>query len=154
MPRVRDLLYRFRPAGGPGSATPAGVPADRERDLAAELAPVFGALAPTLAQCREVVEQGRRDAEGIRARDALVVERLLAGSAAHAATERAHATARALAEADSDGARVEADTDARAARLRGRLDELLPTYRAQVVASIESLLSAAPQHGDAPGGRS
>ncbi|GAA4723592.1 hypothetical protein GCM10025782_21970 [Pedococcus ginsenosidimutans] len=153
MPRVRDLLYRFRPAGGPGSATPAGVPADRERDLAAELEPVFVALAPTLARCREVVEQGRRDADGIRARDALVVERLLAGSSARAAAERAHARDRALAEADSDGARVEADADARAARLRGRLEELLPTYRAQAVASVESLLASAPQHGDAPGGR-
>ena len=153
MPRVRDLLYRFRPAGGPGSATAAGVPADRARDLAEELEPVFTALAPTLAHCREVVEQGRRDADRVRTRDALAVERLLADSSARAATARAQARAQELAEADSRGAVVEADAGAHASRLGVRLGELLPTYREQVVASVEALLAEAPGRDTGPGGR-
>ena len=47
MPRVRDVLYRFRPAGAPGAASSAGVPVDRSADLAAELEPVFALLADT-----------------------------------------------------------------------------------------------------------
>jgi hypothetical protein len=143
VPRVRDLLYRFRPAGGPGSATPAGVPADRARDLATELEPVFAALAPTVARCRELVEEGRREADGIRARDALAVEHLVAATPDRAATARAQGRAQVLAEADSQGARVEADAAARASRLEDRLAELLPSYRAQVAASVEALLATA-----------
>ena len=45
VPRVSDLLYRFRPSGAPGAATQAGVPADRARDLAEELEPVFASVA-------------------------------------------------------------------------------------------------------------
>lgn len=152
MPRVRDLLYRFRPAGGPGSATPAGVPADRARDLAEELEPVYAALAPTLARCREIVDQGHRDADGVRARDALTVERLLADAPARAATARARARAQVLAEADSQAARVEAEAATRAAALRGRLDDLLPSYEAQVVARVEALLATAEDAGTATGG--
>jgi hypothetical protein len=144
VPRVRDLLYRFRPAGGPGSATPAGIPADRARDLAEELEPVFAALAPTLSRCRSVVEEGHRAADRVRARDALEVERLAATSSARAATERALARAAVLADADSQGAQVEAEAQARADRLRSRLGELLPTYLEQVVASVDSLLAGAP----------
>jgi hypothetical protein len=141
---VRDLLYRFRPAGGPGSATPAGVPADRERDLAAELEPVFAALAPTVARCRELVEDGRREADGVRARDALAVEHLAAALPDRVAAARAQGRAEVLAEADSQGARVEADAAARASRLEDRLTELLPSYRGQVAASVEALLTTAP----------
>ncbi|HEU4349929.1 MAG TPA: hypothetical protein VFR35_19300, partial [Actinoplanes sp.] len=45
MPRARDFLERLRPAGVPGAAGPAGVPADRVSEIAAELEPVFAALA-------------------------------------------------------------------------------------------------------------
>lgn len=33
MPALRDFLARFRPAGPPGAAARAGVPADRSREL-------------------------------------------------------------------------------------------------------------------------
>ena len=35
MPRVRDVLHRFSPAGAPGAASTAGVPVDRVADRGA-----------------------------------------------------------------------------------------------------------------------
>ena len=69
MPRVRDLLYRFRPSGAPGAATAAGVPVDRTAKLAAELDPVFARLADTEEECAAILAEGRRRAEDIRRRD-------------------------------------------------------------------------------------
>ena len=44
MATLRDYVRRFRPAGAPGAAAPAGVPADRGAELDAELAGVFEEL--------------------------------------------------------------------------------------------------------------
>ena len=62
MPGVRDLLYRFRPAGAPGPPSAAAVPADRVADRVAELAPVFALLAETETRCAVLREEAARDA--------------------------------------------------------------------------------------------
>lgn len=54
MPSTRDLLQRFRPAGAPGAATAAGVPADRSDERATELAGVFVLLETTIAEAERV----------------------------------------------------------------------------------------------------
>ena len=69
MARVRDVLYRFRPAGAPGAASAAGVPVDRAADLAAELEPLLAQLATTERTVAGIREQAIRDAAEIRARD-------------------------------------------------------------------------------------
>ena len=61
MPDLRDFLSRFRPAGAPGGAR-AGVPADRRRELEAEVGPVLALLAGTQAECERIIAQARRDA--------------------------------------------------------------------------------------------
>jgi len=43
--QFRDFLNRFKPAAAPGSASRAGVPADRAALLAAEIDPVLDMLA-------------------------------------------------------------------------------------------------------------
>jgi hypothetical protein len=58
------ILDRFRPAGVPGPAGPVGVPATGEQGPAAELAPVFAALAADVKTCRKMVEEAQRDADG------------------------------------------------------------------------------------------
>jgi hypothetical protein len=63
---LRDFLSRFRPAGAPGAAR-VGVPADRSRELEAELGPVLALLAGTDAECRRIITRARRDAEQITA---------------------------------------------------------------------------------------
>jgi DNA anti-recombination protein RmuC len=145
MPRVRDLLYRFRPLGSPGSATRAGVPVDRERGLAQELEPVFAALASTLADCRATVEQGRRQAAQTRARNGVAVEQLLATSGARAAAARAAATVQVQATVTSQAEGLDVLTQTQLAQLRARLEERLPSYREQVAASVESLLTLGPE---------
>ena len=145
MPRVRDLLYRFRPLGSPGSATRAGVPADRERALAEELEPFFASLSSTLADCRATVEEGRRQAAQVRARDAAAVDQLLASSEGRAATARATAKVQRQSEAGPEAAGLDVATDDQLAALRRRLEERLPSYQEQVAASVEALLAGGPE---------
>jgi hypothetical protein len=57
VPDLRDFLSRFRPAGAPGAAL-AGVPADRRRELEAEVGPVLALLAGTQAEC-ELADSAR-----------------------------------------------------------------------------------------------
>lgn len=93
MPRVRDLLDRFRPAGAPGAASAVGVPADRRDALAAELEPVFAALQGVIARCAQM----RRDAvaECARREEAAAhrARAMLAQARGEAEAERAAAAA-------------------------------------------------------------
>jgi len=57
-----NILDRFRPVGAPGAASPAGGPASDTLGPAAELVPVFAALADDVESCRTLVEDARRDA--------------------------------------------------------------------------------------------
>ncbi|MGH8867626.1 MAG: hypothetical protein ACRDYU_06490, partial [Actinomycetes bacterium] len=63
MPRSGDFLERFRPAGAPGAAAAAGVPADRVAELSAELEPVLARLAGTQREAERIRAAARRDAE-------------------------------------------------------------------------------------------
>ena len=67
MPQLRDFFSRFRPAGAPGAAARAGVPADRLREREAEVGPVLALLDSTEAECERIVGQARRDAGVIMA---------------------------------------------------------------------------------------
>jgi len=67
MPRVRDVLYRFRPSGAPGGASTSGVPIDRAATVAAELEPLFGQLAEVERQCESIQDAARRDTAAVKA---------------------------------------------------------------------------------------
>lgn len=144
MPRVRDLLYRFRPAGVPGAASPAGVPADRAADLAAELAPAFAALGPTEDECTAIVESARAAAEEQRERDAAEAGAIVEDARARLPAERAEIVARLRAESRerSEGvlrsAREQADT------VRAVSSARVPEYVEAVVAAVEDLLDRTP----------
>jgi hypothetical protein len=69
MPRVRDLLYRFRPEGAPGAAAAAGVPADRAAELTAELEPLIAAAeAHTASERAAATDEAQLHAESRRSR--------------------------------------------------------------------------------------
>ena len=74
MPQLRDFLSRFGPAGAPGAAR-AAVPADRHRQLVAELDPVLMLLDGQDAECVRYGPAGtdspRRRLEDILDRPAL-----------------------------------------------------------------------------------
>lgn len=105
MPRP-NILDRFRPVGAPGAALPSGAPASDALGPAAELAPVFAALATDVDSCRSLVEDARREAdlELSQARergDATVAEARLARG-----VEQSRAAARVTQEASQEDAKL------------------------------------------------
>lgn len=147
MARVRDILYRFRPAGAPGAAGEAGVPVDRAADLAAELEPLFAQLADTEAECAALVEQARGNAVRRRARDAKSAESVVAVAREHADVERAAAAtvARQLDQPGLASVLVAAQAEAEALRLRAAAR--IPVEVARVVEVVRAVGGGAPASG-------
>jgi len=147
VPRVRDLLYRFRPAGTPGPASSAAVPVDRAADRAAELAPVFLLLGETEAGCARIVAEAERDARRIRegaSRSAHLAEAAARSAAPGERAGAAASVAAAVADETSaivETARLEADG------LRRRADLGAPGWVARVVGEVEDLLGAPTEAG-------
>ena len=114
MPELRDFLDRFRPAGAPGAAARAGVPAEPDHGLAAEVTPVLALLTETHQECERIRAQAQQDAARImsaaRARAvAITADADQRASAARDEAERgAVATARARADQVVAGARSRA----------------------------------------------
>ncbi len=115
MPQARDFLDRFRPAGAPGAASRAGVPADRAAELARELEPVLALLAGTDAECGRIIATARQEAEQIAGR-----AREQAAALAADARPRARAAQDATAEHVFAAARAEADDAVRSAAAQAR----------------------------------
>ncbi|HEY3259730.1 MAG TPA: hypothetical protein VGJ95_05585 [Pseudonocardiaceae bacterium] len=88
MPRARDFLERLRPVGAPGAAGPAGVPADRSAEIAAELEPVFAALADVEVELRRERDTGEAEAARRRRRAAERSVEILAEARRAAESER------------------------------------------------------------------
>lgn len=135
----QTILDRFRPLGAPGPAGPAGVAAADETGPAAELAPVFGALADDVDLCRGVVDEARQEAATALARAHESAAALVAEARLHAGAEHSRAAAvveQAAAATDARllaTARVEADEIAAvgAARLPGTVRRVMDTLLAE-----------------------
>ena len=150
MPEGRDFLDRFRPAGAPGSAARAGVPADRARELAAELDPVLALLDGTRAECEQIIAEAGRQAEQIMAAARSEAGRIAADADTRARAARDEATRRVLAQA---GERVAAATTAGgqdADRAREWAAQRLPALVAKAVALVRAGLDG-PAGEAAPG---
>lgn len=147
MPRVRDLLYRFRPAGAPGPASAAAVPADRAAHRTAELAPVFALLAETEERCAALREEAGREADARRERSRETARRLLAEAESRTAVDRADAAAAVAAKAAGESAATVRAAEAEADDLLARAMERTPALVADVITEVEALLAGAPQGG-------
>jgi len=142
LPRARDLLNRFRPSGTPGAAGAAGVPVDRAAGAAAELAPLFAALAPTERRCEELLAEAEADARRIRREAEEEAARLVAVARDRQATERAAVLTELRARRSADAA---ADADAarrQATEVRARAEARMAGCVADVVAAVRSLVAA------------
>lgn len=139
MPQVRDFLDRFRPAGAPGAAARAGVPADMSGARMAELAPVLALLSETDAECGSIIAQAERDARQV------VAEARARASAIAAAAERraraAHdrAARQSLAQARAETGEAEAAAARQAARVRELAAERIPALVSQAVDLVRNL---------------
>jgi hypothetical protein len=139
MPRVRDLLYRFRPASAPGSASASGVPVDRAADRAAELLPLFERLAETERQCALIRAQAQRDADAIRARHTEVARSVAVTASDDVEAERARAATQVRQQADSVAAAALIDAQQEASQLQRRAAQRMPAYVALIVSVVDAL---------------
>lgn len=138
MPRSRDLLQRFRPAGTPGAAASAGVPADRVAELSAELEAVFLLLADAELETRRIRAEGRREAERVR-RDAGERARTLVSTAQiQAEADRAAAAARVRERAQGEASAVIDAADREADAVRRRAATRIPALVDQVYSAVRN----------------
>jgi vacuolar-type H+-ATPase subunit H len=139
MPALRDFLARFRPAGSPGAAARAGVPADRSRELEAELGPVLALMDGTDATRERIIDQARRDAEQIvaGARDRAAV--IAADAERRAESAREEAARQVMARAQDEAARAVAAAGQEAARTRQLAGQRMPALVSQAVDTIRQL---------------
>jgi len=141
MPRVRDLLYRFRPSGAPGGASAASVPIDRAATVAAELEPLFSQLSAVESECDGIRDEAGRDVAVIKNRDAGRARAIVASATGRVGSERAAAVARMRDLAAADAAAELSAARAEAAALRDRAAERMPDYVDRVVAMVRVLIS-------------
>jgi vacuolar-type H+-ATPase subunit H len=138
MPQLRDFLARFRAAGPPGAAS-AGVPADRSRELEAEVEPVLTLLASTNAECEHIIGQARRDAEQITAAARAEAAAVAADAERRAQAARDEAARQAMAVALDEAARAEDRARQQAVRTRELARQRMPDLVGRTVDSIRHL---------------
>jgi hypothetical protein len=152
---VRDLLERFRPAGAPGAAAPAGIPADRNRQLQDELGQVLALLSDTEAECDAIRRAASERADRVR-RDAAT--RAAATSAAareQADAARAEAAARQRRRNEARAAEELRDAQHRARDVMARVSQRRPALVARVVDGLrsdllEDSIESPPRDGAGP----
>lgn len=152
MPRSRDFLERFRPAGTPGAAAKTGVPADRVAELSAELEPVLALLADAERQADAIRAEAQRESERVRRRADEHARVLVATARRDAEAERSDAAARVTKRAETETAETLAAAERDAAEVRRRGAELMPAYVDQVVAAVRAAAAwTAPAESEGTG---
>ncbi|MCH0573448.1 hypothetical protein I3F60_30175, partial [Streptomyces sp. MUM 136J] len=126
MPRFREFLSRFRPAGSPGAAVAGAVPADRSAELAAELQPVLALLDDSAREAAAVREAAARDAAERTRAAAEEADRTVRTARARAPRVREETAARLAGEADQETARADAAARSAVRELRERARERTP----------------------------
>ena len=144
MPRVRDLLLRFRPSGAPGRAGPAGVPTDLSERWSTELGPLFAALAVTEGEYAAIAREGRR--QGAESRAAMIARADALRADLHERVEAERATAAAAAHdaGRKTSAAFAGETEDQVAVVMTRAEALMPRYLDQVSAAVEALCVKPP----------
>lgn len=150
MPQLGDFLNRFRPAGAPGAATRAGVPADREAELSAELGPVLAMLEGADAECVRLAAEARREADRTVADAREEAASISAYSARQAEEARAEAAAEVLASARESARQAERAAVAQAG-LRPRPDEAAVQALIRDAVAMVRAASLAGPGGTGPG---
>ncbi|WP_427174856.1 hypothetical protein [Arthrobacter sp. 92] len=131
-----SILDRFRPVGAPGPAGPAGVPAADNQGPAAELAPVFTALAADVARCAALVEEARLSAEEDVARARTQAAAILSQARLDAGAERAKAASRIEQEASERDGQLLEQARHEAAALEESGLALIPAVVSKVIGTL------------------
>lgn len=142
---LQDLLNRLRPAGAPGPAGPVAVPAEEEDREAAELAPVFGALAETVDDTEAVRDAGADRAAAITAEAEKEAAALVANATSRAPGERAAAAARVHEAGDDEAAALLTEAKRQAAQLKADSGQRLDELTELVIANLRAGIAAEPE---------
>ena len=138
MPHMRDFLSRFRPAGAPGAGR-AAVPADRRRQLEAELGPVLMLLDGPSAACSGIVAAAQRDAEHIVRRARAEADHIRSAAQERALASVAELVQQAIATARVEATAVASAGAAEAAAINMRAGQRLPLLTDRAVALVRNL---------------
>ena len=130
MADLRDFLSRFRPAG---------VPADRSRELEAEVGPVLALLAGTDAERGQLIERARRDAGEVMAQAETEAAAIATAAGRRAAAAREETARQALASAREESAAIVRDAERQAARIRELASQRMPGLVSRAVDTIRRL---------------
>jgi hypothetical protein len=142
MPQLRDFFSRLRPAGAPGAAAArAAVPADRFRELEAEVLPVLMLLDGTQAECEQIVGQAKRDADDIRTAARIEAAAITADGDRRARAARNQAARQIAAAASDDSAAMVAAAEQQAVRIRTLAGQRMPAMVSRAVGEIRQLLA-------------
>ena len=139
MPPLRDFLARFRPAGTPGAARRAGVPADRSLELEAEVGPVLALLDSTNAERERIIAQARRDAGQITAAAQAEAAAIAADAGQRAMAAREEAGRQVMALALDEAARAVDSARQEAARTGELARQRMPALVSRAVDTIRRL---------------
>lgn len=142
MPRARDILQRFRPAGTPGAASSAGVPADRVAEVSAELEPVLALLASTQEEASRVRADAEREAEQRRQQATARASALIASAHRQTAAERADAALRVSKSVEEENTAALAEAKLAATAARRHAAEQMASYLDRVETATRDALHA------------
>ncbi|MDJ0348019.1 hypothetical protein [Cryobacterium sp. PH29-G1] len=130
-----NILDRFRPVGAPGAASPSGDAASDALGPAAELAPVFAALAADVEACRKLVEDARQSASDELSRAQERADAVIARARLDVGAEQARAAAAVLRTASEHDAQLLEQSSRKAA-------ELEETGTAQLATAVHKVMDA------------
>ncbi len=133
MTQTRDFLDRFRPAGAPGAAARAGVPADRVRELAAEVEPVLVLLDDVHAECDRILAEAQQEAARIAAQAQAEVSRIGRDAERRARAARDGAASGVLTQARAEAQQAAAGADKQALAVRRLAKRRMPGLVAAAV---------------------
>lgn len=133
MAQAHNFLDRFRPAGAPGAAGRAGVPADRRRELAAEIEPVLALLDAAYAECGQIEAAASREVSVILERARAEAARIGAEAERSGRSASAQAVERALSEAGQQARQATAAARRDAAAVRALAEIRTPGLVARAV---------------------
>jgi len=135
---LHDYLDRFRPVGAPGAGG-TGVPADRSRELEAELTTVLALLDGVHAECAGVLAEARRDAEQIVAAARAEAATMTGDAEQRARAAHDEAARQVLAAARTEAAGTVSRACRQASRIRERAEQRIPALVGKVVSLVRSL---------------
>jgi hypothetical protein len=139
----REILDRFRPAGPPGAAGAAGVPADRRADAQHELDQLFAGLADVERRCAEVRERADQQAARRTAQSHRMAAAILDDARSEAGATRTSAASRAQADARIEAQGIVEHADKAAADLRVSAEGRMPALVDRILERAGELAESA-----------